>query len=178
MQTTLMEKAKKIRLLICDVDGVLTTGALFYGPHGSEIKDFNVHDGLGMKLLQKSGVHVAIITAKKSEAVTLRMQDLGIEHVYQAQSDKWLAYTDLKQKLGVNDADIACIGDDLPDLPLLRQVGLPVSVPNAPKIIHEYVALVTETPGGKGAVRELCEMIMKAQGTWHSSIETYLRRQS
>jgi len=178
METTLSDKAKKIRLLICDVDGVLTSGALFYGPTGSEIKDFNVHDGLGMKLLQKSGVHVAIITAKKSDAVTLRMQDLGIEHVYQAQSDKWLAYTDLKQKLGVNDMDIAYIGDDLPDLPLLARVGLPVSVPNAPKVIHEHVAFVTETPGGKGAVRELCEFIMKAQGTWHSSVNDYLQRLS
>ena len=179
MTIELADKAKKIRLLICDVDGVLTSGTLFYGPDGSdtkyEIKDFNVHDGLGLKLLQKSGVHLAIITAKKSEAVRLRMEDLRIEHVYQAQSDKLTAYTALKQKLGVNDAEIAYIGDDLPDLPVLLRVGLPVSVPNAPKIMHEHVAWVTSTPGGKGAVREVCEFIMKAQGTYQAAIHPYLQ---
>lgn len=176
MQTSLADKAKKIRLLICDVDGVLTSGTLFYSPNGSEIKDFNVHDGLGLKLLQKSGVHLAIITAKKSQAVTLRMQDLNIAHVYQAQSNKLMAYADLKQKLGLDDSEIAYIGDDLPDLPLLLRVGLPVSVPNAPTIIHEHVAFITNSPGGQGAVRELCEIILKAQGAWQSAIDDYLQR--
>jgi len=176
MKTTLVDKAKKIRLVISDVDGVLTSGTLFYGPNGSEIKDFNVHDGVGMKLLQQSGVHLAIITAKQSKAVALRMQDLHIEYVYQAQLDKLIAYEDLKQKLGINDAEIAYIADDLPDLPLLLRVGLPVSVPNAPKIIHEHVALVTRAHGGKGAMRELCDIIMKAQGTYYSIIDSYLQR--
>jgi len=176
MQLSLAEKAKKIRLLICDVDGVLTSGTLFYGPNGSEIKDFNVHDGLGMKLLQQSGVHLAIITAKKSQAVTLRMQDLNIQHVYQAQSNKLIAYADLKQKLGLDDSEIAYIGDDLPDLPLLLRVGLPVSVPNAPKMIHEHVAFITENAGGQGAVRELCEIILRAQDTFQSVIDEYLQR--
>lgn len=171
-------KAKKIRLLIADVDGVLTSGALFYGNQGSEMKDFNVHDGLGMKLLQKSGVHIAIITAKQSQIVTLRMQDLEIKHVYQGQSNKLIAYQELKQTLGLDDSEIAYIGDDLPDLPLLLRVGLPVSVPNAPKIMHEHVAFITETAGGKGAVRELCEMIMKAQGTYDALIDSYLQRAS
>jgi 3-deoxy-D-manno-octulosonate 8-phosphate phosphatase (KDO 8-P phosphatase) len=176
MKTSLVDKAKKIRLLISDVDGILTSGVLFYGINGSEMKDFSVYDGLGMKLLQKSGVHLAIITAKKSQAVALRMQDLNIEHVYQAQSDKLIAYDDLKQKLKLEDSEIAYIADDLPDLPLLRRVGLPVSVPNAPKIIHEQVAFITEAKGGEGAVRELCEIIMKAQGTYASMIDDYLQR--
>lgn len=176
MNNALFDKAKKIRLLICDVDGVLTSGTLFYDMNGSQSKDFNVHDGLAMKLLQKSGVHLAIITAKQSHAVTHRMQDLNIEYVYQAQSNKLIAYQDLKQKLGLDDSEIAYMGDDLPDLPLLIRVGLPVSVPNAPKIIHEYVTYITDTPGGKGAVRELCEIIMKAQGTYDSMINSYLQR--
>ncbi|HSW69722.1 MAG TPA: HAD hydrolase family protein [Gammaproteobacteria bacterium] len=174
MENLLKEKASKIRLLISDVDGVLTSGTLFYGPMGSEMKDFSVYDGFGMKLLQQSGVHLAIITAKKSEAVAVRMQDLHIEHVYQGQSNKLMAYEDLKQKLNLDDAEIAYIADDLPDLPLLRRVGLPVSVPNAPQIIHEHVVFVTKAYGGKGAVRELCEIIMKAQGTYQSIIESYL----
>ncbi len=174
MKTTLIDKAKKIRLLIADVDGVLTNGSLFYGSQGSEIKEFSVHDGLGMKLLEKSGVHLAIITAKQSQTVAIRMQDLNIKHVYQGQSNKLLAYEELKQKLNLNDAEIAYIGDDLPDLPLLRRVGLSVSVPNAPKVMHEHVAWVTQAAGGQGAVRELCEFIMKAKGTYDAMIASYL----
>ena len=176
MKTTLVEKAKNVRLVISDVDGVLTSGTLFYGPSGSEMKDFNVHDGIGMRILRESGVQLAIITAKTSHAVEQRMRDLNIEHVYQGQSDKLVAYEELKQKLNVTDAEIAYIADDLPDLPLLLRVGLPVSVPNAPKIVHEHVALVTRAHGGKGAMRELCEIIMKAQGTYHAAIEAYLQR--
>jgi len=176
MKTTLVEKAKNVRLVISDVDGVLTTGTLFYGPNGSEMKDFNVHDGIGMRILQQSGVHLAIITAKKSHAVEQRMRDLNIEHVYQGQSDKLIAYEELKQKFGITDAEIAYIADDLPDLPILLRVGFPVSVPNAPKIVQEHVALITRAHGGKGAMRELCEIIMKAQGTYHAAIESYLQR--
>lgn len=176
MNTTFIDKAKKIRLLIADVDGVLTNGALCYGAQGLEVKEFNVHDGLGMKLLEKSGVHLAIITAKQSQAVAIRMQDLHIKHVYQGQSDKLIPYQELKQKLELDDSEIAYIGDDLPDLPLLLRVGLPVSVPNAPKFIHEHVAHITTAAGGQGAVRELCEMIMKAQGTYDAMIASYLMR--
>ncbi len=171
---TILERAKKIRLLISDVDGVLTSGALFYGPHGSEMKCFSVYDGIGMKLLQKTGVHLAIITAKESQSLVKRMQDLNIEHVYQGQSNKLIAYEELKQKFNLDDSEIAYIGDDLPDLCVLRRVGLSVSVPNAPKVIREHVALVTETYGGKGAVRELCDFIMQAQGTYQAIIEGYL----
>ena len=176
MKTTLIDMAKKIRLVISDVDGVLTTGALFYGPNGTEIKDFNVHDGLGMRLLQESGVPIAIITARTSEAVTKRMQDLEITHVYQGQKNKLAAYEDLKKKMNLSDGEIAYIGDDLPDLPLLIRAGLSISVANAPKVVQENVALVTRAGGGEGAMRELCDIIMKAQGTYHSILDTYLQR--
>ncbi len=170
------EKAKNIRLLISDVDGVLTTGVLFYGANGAEIKDFHVQDGLGIKMLQQTGVNVAIITAKESHAVTQRMQDLKVKHVYQGQSDKVLAYQELKQKLNLTDEEIAYIGDDLPDLPLLRRVGFAVTVPNAPHIIQKHVAWMTQNAGGKGAMRELCEFIMQAQGTYQTVIDSYLQR--
>ncbi len=173
---TLNEKAKKIRLLISDVDGVLTTGALFYGANGAELKDFHVQDGMGIKLLQQSGVNFAIITAKQSDAVAQRMRDLKVEHVYQGQSDKVLAYEELKQKLNLTDEEIAYIGDDLPDLPLLRRVGFAVTVPNAPRIIQDHVIWTTKLEGGKGAMRELCEFILEAQGTYQTVIDSYLQR--
>jgi 3-deoxy-D-manno-octulosonate 8-phosphate phosphatase (KDO 8-P phosphatase) len=171
-----LEKARNIRLVISDVDGVLTSGALLYSSNGIELKVFNVQDGMGIKMLQQTGVQFAIITARKSEAVAQRMHDLKIEHVYQGQANKLLAYEELKQKLNITDHEIAYIGDDLPDLPLLRRVGFSVTVPNAPKIIQENVSWITCTKGGEGAVRELCELIMQAKGTYQPLIDSYLQR--
>lgn len=172
----LIEKASTIRLVILDVDGVLTTGALWYGAQGEELKGFHVHDGLGIKLLQKTGIEVAIITARQSEIVLHRMRDLNVTHIYQGYNDKLPAYEDIKQKLQIADNQIAYIGDDLTDLPLLRRVGLAVTVPNAPKIIQEHVHWVTKAKGGKGAVRELCEFILQAQGSYQPILDTYLQR--
>ena len=140
----ILEKAAKIRLVIFDVDGVLSTGHLTYGPNGTESKTFHVHDGMGMRMLMKSGVEVGIITARNSEVVTRRMQDLEIQHVYQGNADKVPAYEDLKQKLDISDEEIAYVGDDLPDLPLLRRVGLGITVPNAPEVMRQYAAWVTQ----------------------------------
>ncbi|MEO8401279.1 MAG: HAD family hydrolase [Gammaproteobacteria bacterium] len=173
---TLVQKAKKIRLVIFDVDGILTTGKLFYGNNGIELKAFHVYDGIGLKMLQQSGVTVAIITARQSEAVTKRMQDLKINHVYQGQSDKLIAYQELKQKLNLEDEQIAFVGDDLPDLPILRRTGLSITVPNAPVIMQEYTNLVTHTRGGYGAAREVCELIMRAQGTFQGLVDAYVQR--
>lgn len=172
----LLEKAKHIRLVIFDVDGVLTSGRLFYSQHGTELKDFHVHDGQGMKILQQTGVQIAIITARESTAVAKRMQDLGITHVYQGNSDKLPAYEELKKKLNLVDRQIAYLGDDLPDLPVLRRVGLSATVANAPQIIRDHVAWTTEARGGEGAAREFCELIMRAQDTLSSAIESYLQR--
>lgn len=169
-----IDKAKKIRLAIFDVDGILTTGKLTYDANGLTCKDFHVLDGQGMKLLQKSGIKIGIITTCKSAAIKRRMQDLNIEHVYQGQVEKLSAYEDLKQKLQLNDEQIAYIGDDLPDLPLLRRAGLSITVPHAPDIIRQHVHFVTQKKGGKGAVREICEFIMKAQETYQSILEHYL----
>jgi 3-deoxy-D-manno-octulosonate 8-phosphate phosphatase (KDO 8-P phosphatase) len=173
---SILKKAKLIRLAIFDVDGVMTAGALHYGTQGIESKHFHVHDGQGMKLLQKSGIPIGIITTCQSDIVRRRMHDLGIEHVYQGQVDKLPAYENIKQKLNLEDQQIAYVGDDLPDLPILSRVGLAITVRNAPKIMHQYAHWVTKKKGGKGAVREVCELLMQAQDTYQSIINSYLQR--
>jgi 3-deoxy-D-manno-octulosonate 8-phosphate phosphatase (KDO 8-P phosphatase) len=172
----LIKKAKNIRLVIFDVDGVLTDGSLIYGPHGNELKAFHVSDGMGIRMLQKSHIEIGIITARRSEAVTQRMQDLEIQHVYQHCADKVPAYEQIKQQLQLNDSQIAYMGDDLPDLPLLRRAGLAITVPNASQIIQQHAHWVTKAKGGKGAVREACDFILKAQENYDRIIQHYLSR--
>ena len=176
---TVNEKAKAIRLLILDVDGILTTGAIYYGNHSVndaalEFKGFHVHDGFGIKLLQSTGVKVGIISAKTSPAVARRLADLKIEHVYLGYEDKLPAYEALKQTLGLTDAEVAYMGDDLPDLPLLRRVGLALTAPQAVSEVMQRVDYTTEKKAGKGAVREVCELIMNAQGSYQSVVQFYL----
>ncbi len=173
---TLIERAKKIRLVTFDVDGVLTAGGMLYGQEGIEAKHFHVHDGQGMRHLLQTGVDVAIITACKSPIIKRRMEDLGIKHVYQQQTDKLAAYEDLKQKLNLSDEQIAYIGDDLPDLPILSRAGLAITVANAPKIMQQYVHWTTHKKGGKGAAREICDFIMQAQGTYQTIIDSYFQK--
>jgi 3-deoxy-D-manno-octulosonate 8-phosphate phosphatase (KDO 8-P phosphatase) len=173
---TISERAKNIKLVIFDVDGVLTAGILSYGNDGIEVKNFHVHDGQGIKLLKQSGVDVGIITTCRSSIVKKRMQDLGIDHLYQDQFDKLPAYEDLKQKLNLTDEQIAYVGDDLPDLPMLKRVGLAITVSNAPKIIQQHTHWITKAKGGKGAAREVCDFIMQAQGTYQTIIDSYLQR--
>jgi 3-deoxy-D-manno-octulosonate 8-phosphate phosphatase (KDO 8-P phosphatase) len=172
----IIQKAKKIRLAIFDVDGVLTNGTLMYGKNGAEHKEFHAHDGQGLKLLIDSGVQIAIITAHESEVVTNRMQYLGIPHVYQGNTDKLPAYEDLKIKLKLTDEQISYMGDDVPDLPLLRRVGLSITVANSPKIIQQHACWITKANGGFGAVREVCDLIMEAQGTFQAAINKFLDR--
>ncbi len=170
----LIEKAKAIRLLICDVDGVLTTGVIYYLSQEMEMKGFHVHDGLGIKLLQKAGIPVAVISAKNSAVTAHRLQHLDIAHAYLGHENKLSAYEELKQKLRFNDNEIAFIGDDLPDLALLRRVGLAITVPQAPAIIQQQSHCITTKKAGKGAVREVCEFILQAQAKYESVIESYL----
>lgn len=170
------EKAKSIRLLILDVDGVLTTGAIYYCSNGTEFKGFHIHDGMGIKLLQKVGIEIAIITAKQSETVVKRAADLEIKHLYLGYNDKLPAYEDLKQKLKLSDQEIAYMGDDLPDLPILRRVNFAITVPNAPSIVQQHVDLITKHKPGKGAVREACEFILEAQNKLQSVLQSYLTK--
>lgn len=167
-------KAKQIRLMIFDVDGVLTNGRLWYGPKGIELKEFHVHDGQWIKFLQKTGVEIAIITAKQSDIVEKRMHDLGINYVYQGHSNKLVPYEDLKSKLHFSDEQIGYLGDDLPDLPIIRRVGLGMTVASAAKVMQEQAFFTTKAKGGKGAAREVCELIMRAQGTYQNIIDGFL----
>jgi 3-deoxy-D-manno-octulosonate 8-phosphate phosphatase (KDO 8-P phosphatase) len=168
------EKAKHIRLLILDADGVLTNGIVYYDRNGVETKGFYMPDGLGIKLMQKANIPVAIITAKNSGSVAHRAAELGIIHLYLGHENKLPAYDDLKQKLQIDDQQIAYIGDDLPDLVLLRRVGLAITVPHAPDILKKNVDLVTTREGGKGAIREACEFILQAQSKYETVIESFI----
>jgi len=172
----IFEQAKKIKLALFDVDGILTSGNLTYGPEGIEIKDFHVHDGQGIKFLKKTGVEIGIITACKTLIIQKRINDLNIEHLYQGTSDKLPAYEDIKAKLNLNDEEIAYMGDDLPDLPILKRVGFATTAKNANPIVKEHVHYITESYGGNGAAREVCDIIMQAQGTYKTIIDSYLKR--
>jgi 3-deoxy-D-manno-octulosonate 8-phosphate phosphatase (KDO 8-P phosphatase) len=157
-------RAARIKLVVFDVDGVLTDGRLYYGAGGEELKVFHVHDGQGMKRLQKAGVTLAIISGRDSAAVTRRMQDLGIEHVFQGDEHKLPIFERLLQKLGIKPEQVACMGDDLPDLPLLQKAGLAVAVANALPVLKQAAHHVTTARGGRGAAREVCDLILDAQG--------------
>ena len=158
------QRAARIKLAVFDVDGVLTDGRLYYGAGGEELKVFHVHDGQGLKRLQKAGVTLAIISGRDSAAVTRRMQDLGIEHVFQGDEHKLPIFERLLQKLGLTAEQAACVGDDLPDLPLLQRAGLAVAVANAQAPIKDAAHYVTTSRGGRGAAREVCDLILTAQG--------------
>jgi 3-deoxy-D-manno-octulosonate 8-phosphate phosphatase (KDO 8-P phosphatase) len=167
-------KAKTIKLVIFDVDGVLTDGGLFLGDDGQEYKGFHSRDGHGMKMLQYSGVVIGIITGRTSEVVRLRMESLGIEHVYQGKEDKLPAYQELRDKLGLSDQQVAYVGDDVVDLPIMRRVGLAVAVQDAHPYVVQHAHWQTPHGGGRGACRDVCEMVMDAQGTLQSALERYL----
>ncbi len=170
----ILEKAAHIRLVIFDVDGVLTDGSLYLGDDGLEYKAFNTKDGHGMKMLQAAGVEIGIITGRSSRVVALRMEGLGIRHLYQGQRDKLPAYEELKVELGLDDQQIAYVGDDVVDLPIMRRVGLAIAVQDAHHLVQQHAHWQTASRGGRGAAREVCELLMEAQGTLESSLGAYL----
>jgi len=175
MKKNIQKKAKKIKLLVLDVDGVLTDGFLMYGNDGNEIKHFDVKDGFGIYLLKKSGLSCAILTAKGAPLVTRRAQDLKIDKVYQDFHYKIEAFDSVKKDFGVKEEEICFMGDELLDLPILKRVGLAISVPNAVDEVKKIAHLVTKSCGGRGAVREVCELIMKSQGTWEKTTAPYFK---
>ncbi len=168
------KRAADIRLVIFDVDGVLTDGRLYFGAQGDEYKTFHVRDGLGMNMLQASGVAIGIITARKSKAVALRMQGLGVEYVYQGQQNKLPAFEDLLKRAELDSPQVAYVGDDVIDLPIMRRVGMAVAVADAHPYVKQNSHWQTSHNGGCGAVREVCELIMKAQGTLDAQFKQYL----
>jgi len=171
----LLSRAKLIRLMVFDVDGVLTDGGLYLSDSGEEFKRFNSLDGHGIKMLRASGVEVAIITGRTSRCVEIRAQNLGIQHVYQGVERKLDAMVDLLNKLKMSRDVAAYMGDDVVDLCVMRHVGLSISVPESPQLVREHSDYVTQRSGGHGAVREACELIMSAQETLDAQLAPYLK---
>ncbi|MCG6553035.1 MAG: HAD-IIIA family hydrolase [Candidatus Magnetominusculus sp. LBB02] len=168
-----IELAKHITMLILDVDGVLTDGSIIFDNDGNELKSFNVKDGHGIKMLMKEGINVAIITGRTSGAVTKRAHELGIRDVYQGCEDKVAAYEDLKIKYSLYYKNIACVGDDIADIPLMSRAGLPVAVGDAVEDIKKFARLVTTKEGGRGAVRQVCDFLLKSKGILSGIIDDY-----
>lgn len=169
-----LETVKQLRLLVLDVDGVLTDGRLFFDDSGREYKCFHARDGHGIKLLRQTGVEVAVISGRKSNSVTLRMQGLGVELVYQGHENKRAAFAEILERLMLTPAHVAYIGDDVLDLPVMNQVGFAVAVADANFAVKSRAHWQTQTPGGLGAVREVCDLIMQVQGTFEAVLQTYL----
>lgn len=168
-------KAERVKLLLLDVDGVLTDGSIVLTSGGEEIKQFDVRDGEGIKLLLSAGISVGLITGRSSKAVTHRARELGIPIIYQRVRDKVGVYEEIKSNTGLGDREIAYVGDDLADLPILKRVGLALAVRDCWRELQKIVDHVTEGGGGKGAVREVAEILLKAQGKWQHIIEKYSR---
>nr|WP_042839538.1 3-deoxy-manno-octulosonate-8-phosphatase KdsC [Yersinia aldovae] len=161
--SSVMQRAAKIRLLICDVDGVMSDGLIYMGNQGEELKAFNVRDGYGIRCLITSGIEVAIITGRQAKLVEDRANTLGITHLYQGQSDKLIAYNELLAALRCEPEHVAYIGDDLIDWPVMARVGLSVAVADAHPLLLPKAHYVTQINGGRGAVREVCDLILLAQ---------------
>lgn len=168
-----LQRAESISLLLLDVDGVLTNGQLFYGEHGEVMKAFNTLDGQGIKLLQQNGIQVGIISGRKSAALSLRASSLGITLMAQGREDKSDALDELLQTQPCPLAHIAYVGDDLPDLLVMRRVGLPIAVPNAHDSVHRCAALCTTRAGGEGAVRDVADFLLRAQGKYDEALRAF-----
>lgn len=173
MSPPLQDRMSKIRLLLLDVDGVLSNGAIYLGDAG-EFKAFNTQDGLGIKLAQRCGIQVGIITGRSSKAVSRRAEELKLDFLYQSTMNKREAYAQILQQTGLEDEAVCYMGDDLPDLPLIIRAGVGVAPANASKAVQARADLTTAAAGGEGAVREVIESILKAQGQWDAMVQEFL----
>jgi len=169
----LLKIAKSIKFLILDVDGVLTDGSIILDNEGNEFKSFHVRDGHGIKMLIRAGIQVAIITGRHSKIVERRAHELGITEVFQKCFNKEVAYRQLSEKYSVTDSEIAYIGDDIVDIPLLKRSGFPVVVADADDEVKAVAKMITKKMGGRGAVREVCDFLLKAKGLWQGIIDGY-----
>ena len=175
MTASTSSRAREVRLLILDVDGVLTDGGLQFDNRGEEFKTFNSLDGHGIRMLLNGGIEVAVITGRKSKIVEHRMADLGVSHLYQGSRDKLTVFSTLLHTIGLTADQVAYVGDDLPDLPVLRQVGLAIAVQNAHPFVREHCHWVTDQSGGHGAVREVTDFILQTQGLLDAMQREYLQ---
>jgi len=169
----MQEKLKDIRLLLLDVDGVMTDGRIIYDGNGLETKCFNVKDGHGIKMLQRYGIEIGIITGRTSVVVDIRARELGIELVYQGALKKLESYDDVKQKTGLTDNQIAYMGDDIVDIPVMRRVGFSAAPPDSLPEVLAVADYVSSCGGGRGAVREICDLILKGRGVWNEIVKRY-----
>ncbi|MDH5632013.1 MAG: 3-deoxy-manno-octulosonate-8-phosphatase KdsC [Gammaproteobacteria bacterium] len=169
-----LERASKVRLVLFDVDGVMTDSSLFIGDDGQEYKAFNSKDGHGIKMMQRTGIDAGIITGRTSEVVRHRVRDLGIKHVFQGCADKLPVYEQLIKDLGISADQTAFVGDDVVDLPIMLRAGLAICVADGHALVKQHSHWVTPTNGGRGAVREVTEMMMFAHGKYSSTMEQYL----
>jgi 3-deoxy-D-manno-octulosonate 8-phosphate phosphatase (KDO 8-P phosphatase) len=167
------DRIAPIRLLLLDVDGVLTDGRIVFDANGIESKFFNVKDGHGIKLVQRAGIAVGIISGRESRVVANRAAELGISHLYQNALDKLTPYRELLDKTGLSDHQVAYVGDDIIDLPLLRRVGFAAAPADAVPEVVPHVHFVTRNKGGWGAVREVCDLLLKEQGAWDTVTAKY-----
>jgi len=162
-----------IKLLLLDVDGVLTDGRIIYGSQGHEMKSFDVKDGHGLKLVQRAGISVGIITGRESDVVSRRAEELGVAYLYQGAKDKLIPYVEVLEKAGLRDDEVAYVGDDLVDLPILQRVGFSATVSDALAEVKDRVDFVASRPGGRGAVREICDYLLRASGRWDAVTARY-----
>ncbi len=171
---SLKDRILKLKLLLMDVDGVLTDGRLYYTEEGERLKVFNVHDGLGIKLLQRAGISTGVISGRESEALKNRLLELGIEEIYMGRFQKDGVLEEIMSRKGLSAEEVGFIGDDLVDIPVLRKIGFPVAVKNAPDEVKRFAVYITLKEGGKGAVREVVELILRLRGDYKRLVGKYL----
>ena len=175
MKQELIDRAARVKLLILDIDGVMTDGRIIYSVYGDELKFFDVQDGFGITLLNRAGIKSAIITAKKSRIVKLRARDMRVAKAYQGYMDKLIPFEQALKRFKVKPEEVCFIGDDLIDIPVLKRVGFAVAVPNAVEEVKQSVHHITSKTGGRGAVREICDLILKSQNKWDLATSKYLK---
>lgn len=169
----MQKQLAKIKLLLLDVDGVLTDGRIIYDEHGNELKAFDVKDGHGLKMAQRAGIKIGIITGRSSRVVARRAEELGIEILYQGALRKLEPYQEILSDLNITDEQVAYVGDDVVDLPILQRVGFSATVADAVPEVLPLVDYVASRPGGRGAVREICDLLLRASGQWDELTKRY-----
>ncbi|MCX6357985.1 MAG: HAD hydrolase family protein [Candidatus Aureabacteria bacterium] len=172
---SLRARARRIKAIVADVDGVLTDGGIVYGQNNLELKRFHVQDGLAVQLARRGGLKIILASGRSSAALRRRSRELGVDALWQGAADKARIFAILMDTYRLHPREICCIGDDLPDLPLLRRAGLGVAVPAAADDVRRAAAMITRRGGGGGALREVVEFILKAQGKWNGLLNAYTR---